>query len=67
MELSMKELRDNQVVQGQLLHRVEMNLGRLEETFTALRRILTAGRGSSSKTPRPSLSWPTGLCCCSLP
>ena len=33
IELSMKELRDNQVVQGQLLHRVEMNLDRLEENI----------------------------------
>jgi hypothetical protein len=30
MERSLKELRDHQVVQGQLLHRVESNLDRLE-------------------------------------
>ena len=36
MQQSMKDLRDNQVVQGQLLHRVETNLDRLEEKVERL-------------------------------
>jgi predicted nucleic acid-binding Zn-ribbon protein len=36
MEQSLKGLRDNQVVQGQLLHRVEMNLDRLEDKVEQL-------------------------------
>src|SRR5215831_19332492 len=33
MEHSVKGLRDNQVVRGHLLHRVDMNLGRLAENL----------------------------------
>jgi len=36
MQQSMKELRDNQIVQGHLLHRVETNLDRLEGNLERL-------------------------------
>jgi predicted nucleic acid-binding Zn-ribbon protein len=45
MELSMKELRDNQVVQGHLLHRVEMNLDRLEENINRLEENINRTEG----------------------
>lgn len=40
MQQSMKELRDNQVVQGQLLFRVETNLERLEEKLDRLEGVV---------------------------
>ena len=36
MEQSVKEWRDNQIVQGQILNRVELNLERLTERLGAL-------------------------------
>jgi predicted nucleic acid-binding Zn-ribbon protein len=45
MELSMKDLRDNQVVQGQLLHRVEMNLDRLEGNINRLEENINRTEG----------------------
>ena len=40
MELSIKGLRDNQVVQGHLLHRVETNLDRVETNLDRLEGVV---------------------------
>ena len=40
MQQSMRDLRDNQVVQGQLLHRVETNLDGLGEKFDRLEGVV---------------------------
>jgi predicted nucleic acid-binding Zn-ribbon protein len=45
MEQSIKGLGDNQVVQGQLLHRVEMNLDRLEQNLHRLEENINRTEG----------------------
>jgi hypothetical protein len=60
MEKSVKELHDNQIVQGYFLHRVEANLDRLEQKLDRL-------EGMSSEIARPLKSSLTVSCCSSPP